>query len=92
MNFPYPIGMDSLSKEGNMPQRLKEFTEDTLIPISLVVILCGVVIAFTNLRNTVQYNSDAIKTIQVEQKERGEKLDTILQKLGRIEYQLQIGK
>ncbi len=73
-----------------MPQRLKELGADTLVPLGFVLVLYGVVVAFTNLQNESRANSNDIKDIRIEQKERMVKLDRIIQKLGRIEYQLGI--
>lgn len=64
--------------------------EDTVIPISLVLLLLGGVAAFTHTEGVVSANSQRIQELKDDQKNYSDKIDKVLQKLGKIEGKLGI--
>lgn len=73
-----------------MTQKLQALTQDTLIPISLVITLIGGVSWLTTLYNETKANAAAISDIYQEQKLYQDKIDRVLVKLSRIEGKLGI--
>jgi hypothetical protein len=67
---------------------MKTITENTLIPISLVIAFLGGVVWLTTLSNQTQANTAALKDIQSKQERYNESIVTIEKSLVRIEYQL----
>lgn len=68
----------------------KEINQNTLIPIGLVISLFGFVSWITTLHNNTKANSETILEIKSKQRDYEQKLDTIIEKLGRIEGKLGI--
>lgn len=71
---------------------LKSITENTLIPISLVIVIIGGVSWLTAIHAGEQKNAENIMQIKADSKEFSEsvdhKLDSVLDRLARIEEQI----
>lgn len=76
-----------------MGERINKITENTLLPVSLVVILVGGVFWLTTLYNQTVSNAQDISAIETKQdlltKELTEKQSLILDRLSRIEGRLE---
>lgn len=66
-------------------KRLKAITEDTVIPIGLVVVILGFCTWLTTMYNQGKANAEAITELQSKEISRDEKLNKIYRALGRLE-------
>lgn len=71
---------------------LKKITEDTLLPLGVVLILFGFVSWLTTLFNETRQHTDQIVEIKTELRVQNDKLDRVLEKLARIEGALEASK
>jgi hypothetical protein len=93
VNFMFGLFCLLSARIGRVPQQvgrafMKTITENTLIPISLVIAFLGGVVWLTTLSNQTQANTAALKDIQSKQERYNESIVTIEKSLVRIEYQL----
>jgi hypothetical protein len=72
--------------------KLKKITEDTLLPLGVVLILFGFVSWLTTLFNETRQHTDQIVEIKTELRIQNEKLDRVLEKLARIDGSLDASK
>jgi hypothetical protein len=72
--------------------RFKKITEDTLLPLSIVALLFGFVSWLTTLYNETREHTSQIVEIKIDQRLVSEKLDRILEKIGRIEGKMDVGE
>lgn len=73
-----------------MVEKVRAIAEDTLIPISLVLVFVGFVSWFTTLYAETKANGSDISELREDQKRNNAKLDRILEKLGNIEGRLRV--
>jgi hypothetical protein len=71
--------------------KVKQITEDTLLPISLVFALGGGVMWLTTIYNKTEAHAKALDQVVLKQDEYSRNLQEIMTKLGRIEERLSRG-
>lgn len=62
-----------------------KITKDTLIPISLVVVICGLVFGVSKTQARIDTNSVRLTMVEQSNKELIKKLDNIAERLAKIE-------
>lgn len=66
-----------------------KITQNTLIPISSLVLVASAVGYISMAYSEIKHNAEAIKTLQTERIETHKKLDDIIQRLSRIEGKME---